>query len=119
MFYFLKNPASIFKKKQEDILSAAFVIGVAVAISRLLGLVRYRLLASNFGHDIKLLDSFIAASVLPDAIFEVLIFGTIALAFIPVFSQYLGREKLEKAWKLSSNMISLAILVFAVFTALI
>lgn len=115
----LKNGASIFKKKQEDILSAAFVIGVAVAISRLLGLVRYRLLASNFGHDIKLLDSFIAASVLPDAIFEVLIFGTIALAFIPVFSQYLSRDKLDRAWKLSSSMISFGLLIFFIFTIIV
>lgn len=119
MLYFLKNGASIFNKKQEDILSAAFVIGASVAVSRLLGLVRYRLLASYFGHDIKLLDSFIAASVLPDAIFEVLIFGTIALAFIPVFSQYLSRDKLEKAWKLSSTMISFGILIFFTFTVLI
>src|SRR3989344_3311502 len=119
MFDFLKNPASIFKKKQEDILSAAFVIGVAVAISRLLGLVRYRLLASEFGHDIKLLDSFIAASVLPDAIFEVLIFGTIALAFIPVFSQYLSRDNLDRAWKLSSSMISFGLLIFFIFTIIV
>lgn len=119
MFSILKNGASVFKKRQEDILSAAFVIGASVAVSRLLGLIRYRLLASHFGHDIKLLDSFIAASVLPDAIFEVLIFGTIALAFIPVFSQYLDRAKLERAWKLSSTMITLGLLIFFVFTVLV
>ena len=115
MFNFFKNGANIFKKQQADILSAAFVIAFSVALSRVLGLVRYRLLASEFGDQIHLLDSFIAASVLPDAIFEVLIFGTIALAFIPVFSQYLSRDKLEKAWELSSTMISLGIMVFAVF----
>ena len=119
MLYFLKNSANLFKKKQEDILSAAFVIAFSVAISRLLGLIRYRLLASYFGHDIKLLDSYIAASVLPDAIFEVLIFGTIALAFIPVFSQYLSQDKLQKAWDLTSKMITLAILIFVLFTAII
>ncbi|MBI2012359.1 murein biosynthesis integral membrane protein MurJ, partial [Candidatus Curtissbacteria bacterium] len=98
---------------------AAFVIATSVAISRILGLVRYRLLASYFGDDIKLLDSFIAASILPEAIFEVLIFGTIALAFIPVFSQYLSRDKLEKAWNLSSTMISWAIVIFIVFTIVV
>ena len=85
MIHLFKNGASFLKKRQVDVLSAAFVIAVSVALSRLLGLVRYRLLASYFGNDLKLLDSFIAASVLPDAIFEVLIFGAIALAFIPVF----------------------------------
>ena len=119
MLSVFKNGANLFKKRQEDILSAAFVIAFSVAASRILGLVRYRLLASYFGHDIKLLDSYIAASVLPDAIFEVLIFGTIALAFIPVFSQYLSQDKLAKAWNLTSKMISLGILIFVIFTIII
>lgn len=119
MLTFFKNGASIFKKQQQDILSAAFVIAFSVALSRILGLVRYRLLASEFGDNIHLLDSYIAASALPDAIFEVLIFGTIALAFIPVFSQYLSREKLEQAWNLSSTMISLGIATFAIFMVLV
>src|SRR3989304_7386393 len=114
MLYFLKNGAIFFQKRQENVLSAAFVIAVAVALSRILGLVRYRLLAAHFGGDIQLLDSFIAASILPEAIFEVLIFGSIALAFIPVFSQYLARQKLEKAWRLSSTMITLGLFAFAV-----
>ena len=116
MLTFIKNGASLFRKKQEDILSVAAIIAFSVALSRVLGLIRYRLLASYFGDDIALLDSFIAASVLPDAIFEVLIFGTIGLAFIPVFSQYLSREKLEKAWELSSTMITLGLVVFVIFT---
>src|SRR3989344_4663523 len=120
MWNSFKNRAYfIFNKKQEDILSAAFVIGFSVALSRILGLVRYRLLAGYFGHDIKLLDSFVAASVLPDAIFEVLIFGAIALAFIPVFSQYVSKDKQKKAWKLSSTMITLGLLIFFVFTILV
>lgn len=119
MLHILKNGANIFRKRQEDILSAAFIIAFSVALSRILGLVRYRLLASYFGGDIKLLDSFIAASTLPDAIFEVFIFGTIALAFIPIFSQYLSRDKLQKAWELSSTMITLGILLFAFFATII
>lgn len=119
MINFIKNGAGIFKKKQVDILSAAFIIAFSVALSRILGLIRYRLLASHFGYDIKLLDSFIAASALPDAIFEVLIFGAIALAFIPVFSQYMSRDKLQRAWALSSTMITLGLAIFAVFTTII
>jgi len=120
MFHFLKNGAKIiFNKKQDDILSAAFVIAVSVGISRALGLVRYRLLAAFFGHDLKLLDSYIAASVVPDAIFDVLIFGAIALAFIPIFSKYVSREKIEKAWVFSSTMITIGLVIFTVFAVLV
>ncbi|OGD86723.1 murein biosynthesis integral membrane protein MurJ [Candidatus Curtissbacteria bacterium RIFCSPHIGHO2_01_FULL_41_11] len=119
MLYFLKNGAGLFKKKQEDILSAAFVIAFSVALSKILGLVRLRLLASSFGDDIHLLDSLIAAQSLPDAIFEVFIFGSIALAFIPVFSQYIAHDKLDKAWELSNKMITLGLVVFLVFLLVI
>jgi len=119
MLAIFKNGTYIFKKKQEDILSAAFIIAFSVALSRILGLVRYRLLAEHFGHNIKLLDSFIAASILPDAIFEVFIFGAIALAFIPVFSQYVSKDKQEKAWELASSMITIGILLFIVLTILV
>lgn len=119
VFRLFQNGASLFRQKQENILSAATIIAISVALSRLLGLVRYRLLASHFGADVKLLDSFIAASILPDAIFEVLIFGAIALAFIPIFSEHIAREKLEKAWELTSSVISLGLIVFSVFSFLI
>lgn len=119
MLNFIRNGTAIFGKKQENILTAAFVIAFSVALSRILGLVRYRLLASYFGDEIGLLDSFIAASILPDAIFEVLIFGTIALAFIPVFSKYLSAAKLPKAWEFSSKMITFGLLLFVVFTIII
>src|SRR3989344_5341816 len=119
MLYFLKNGAGLFKKKQEDILSAAFVIAFSVALSKILGLVRLRLLASSFGDDIHLLDSLIAAQSLPDAIFEVFIFGSIALAFIPVLSQYIAHDKLDKAWELSNKMITLGLVVFLVFLLII
>src|SRR3989344_5497458 len=119
MLGILKNGTAIFHRKQQDILSAAFVIALSVAASRILGLVRYRLLAAYFGDDIKLLDSLIAASVLPDAIFEVFIFGSIALAFIPVFSQHISKDKLDKAWQFSSSMIALGIIVFLIFTTFI
>ena len=119
MLYLFKNGANFFKKRQEDILSAAFVIAFSVALSRILGLFRYRLLASYFGDQINLLDSYIAASIVPDAIFEVFIFGTIALAFIPIFSKFLSRDKLERAWTFSSTMITLGVLVFVLFSILI
>ncbi len=116
MWNILKNGAkTIFNKTQEDILSAAFVIGAAVALSRVLGLVRYRLLAGNFGTEIQLLDSYFAASTLLDSVFETFIFGSVALAFIPVFSKYVGKNKLKVAWILASTLITIGFLCFLLF----
>src|SRR3989344_5520917 len=118
MFSFLKNGAHIFKKKQEDILSAAFVITLSYVISKLLGLVRLRLLPAHLGSQQPLLASYFAASTLPDSIFEVLIFGTIALAFIPVFSKYLAKDNQEKAWQIASTLISLSFIIFLILAVI-
>jgi len=114
MFTFLKNGTHIFKRKQEDILSAAFLITVSVALSRILGFVRLRLLATYFGDDLHLLDAYFAATIIPDSIFEVFIFGSIALAFIPVFSRHLSKDKLSYAWKLASILMTLGFIFFLI-----
>ncbi len=116
MFHFLKNGAkTIFNKKQSDILSAAFIIASSVALSKALGLIRYRLLAAYFGHELQLLDGYFATTTLLDSVFETFIFGSIGLAFIPVFSKYLGREKLKQAYALASTLMTLGFLCFMFF----
>jgi len=116
MWYFLKNGAkTIFNKTQEDILSAAFVIGASVVVAKLLSLVRYRLLAAYFGNQLQILDGYFAATTLMDSVFDTFVFGSIALAFIPVFSKYLEKEKLKQAWALASTMITLGFLFFLFF----
>ena len=115
MFSFLKNGTHIFKKKQEDILSAAFLISLSFVFAKILGFIKLRLLAAYFGGNLILLDSYFAATALPDSIFEVLIYGTIALAFIPVFSKYLTGKKFQKAWEVSSALITMGFLIFVFF----
>lgn len=116
MWYFLKNGAkTIFNKTQDDILSAAFVIAASVIIAKLLSLIRYRLLAAYFGNQLQLLDGYFAATTLMDSVFDTFIFGSIALAFIPVFSKYLEKEKVKQAWALASTMITIGFLFFLFF----
>ena len=105
--------------RQNSILSAAFIIMVSIVASRILGLVRYRMLAANFGSTPHLLDSFIAASAVPEAIFEIFIFGAVSVAFIPVFSSLWSHNKKEEAWNLASSMVNISIIVFLVLGAIV
>lgn len=115
----LKKAVSLFLNKQESILSASLVVMLMIALSRVLGLVRYRLLAHFFGDKLFLLDNFIAASLVPESIFEVLIFGTVAIAFIPVFSSYLAQDREEDAWRLVSSLIAAGTVLFLVVSVLL
>jgi putative peptidoglycan lipid II flippase len=109
---FLKNGAKFLLTRQTTILSAATIIAASIALSRILGLVRYRLLATYFGQSIGVLDAYVAASVIPESIFEILIFGSISVAFIPVFSSLLTKGQKKDAWELVSSVINLGLLAF-------
>ena len=108
-----KKGLSILLKKQSNILSAAFVIATTIIISQILGLIRQRLLVSIFGAS-DTLGIYLASSRLPDFLFQIIIAGALSSAFIPVFSEYLGKEKYEEANKLGSSLLALGLILFLI-----
>ena len=112
---FLKNGQNLLNRPQYSILSAASVIMATTALSRILGLLRDRLLAGSFfgpGYSWQL-DAYFAAFRLPDMIFQLLVVGALSAAFIPVFTSYLSKDK-AKAFTLSSAIISLSLIAFLI-----
>ena len=114
----------LFAGQQTSILSAAFVIAAMVAASRVLGLIRNRLLTDRFSAID--LDPYFAAFRIPNFIFEVLVIGTVSVAFIPVFTSFISRHKKQEAYELASSAISIALvgagvfsLIFLIFTPVI
>lgn len=104
-----KKLKSLFIEQQHSVLSAATLIMVMIVVSRLLGLVRQRVLAHYFiPQDLSL---FFAAFRLPDTIFEVLVFGTFASAFIPIFTKTLKDSK-ENAWKVAGIVANWGGIIF-------
>ncbi len=99
----------------ETVAGAALVISVAGILSRLLGLLRDRILASQFGAG-DTLDTYYAAFRLPDFLYNLLVAGALSAAFVPVFSALLSEEKKEKAWELASAVITFLILMIAVLS---
>lgn len=91
---------------------AAFLISLSYFLSRILGLVRDRLLASNFGVSPQT-DAYTAAFRIPDLLFTLIVSGAFAVAFIPVFIGYLERKKEGEAWLVANSILNLIILVTA------
>jgi len=104
----------ILASPQTTVLSAATIIMFMVVASRILGLVRQRVLASFFTPEE--LSLFFAAFRLPDLIFEILVFGTFSAAFIPVFTGLIKKERKE-AWRVASTVVNVGLLVFLVLAA--
>lgn len=100
----------IINSQQNTVLSAATLIMVMIAISMALGLIRQRVLASYFTPES--LSLFFAAFRLPDAVFQVLVFGTFSSAFIPVFTKMLKKGE-SQAWQLASKVVSIGLAIFS------
>ena len=107
----------LLNSKSKTIFSAAFILAVAALASRILGLVRDRLLAGRFGAGDEL-DIYYAAFRLPDLVFSILIMGAISSAFIPVFAQYFHKNKKE-AWRLANGVLNLAFLFLLAAVAIL
>lgn len=92
--------------QRTTVASAAFLISGSYMASRLLGLLRDRLLASHFGVG-PVVDAYTAAFRLPELLFTLLVSGAFAVAFIPVLSAHWAKEEREEAWEVASTMLNL------------
>lgn len=110
----MKHVWSLFIKKQSSVRSAALVLMAMVFASRILGLIRDRMLAARFGPDE--LGVYFAAFRLPNLLFEILVMGALTSAFIPVFTKYLAQENEEAAWKLSATVINICTAILVVIS---
>ncbi len=90
---------------------------VTVFASKILGLVRDRLLAQFFAPD--QLAVFLAAFRLPDLIFQLLIFGAVSVAFIPVFTDYIHKNGEKEAFAFASDILNMVLLFFVIITTII
>ncbi|MBD3281889.1 murein biosynthesis integral membrane protein MurJ [Candidatus Uhrbacteria bacterium] len=106
----LKLLKKIWKVESPNITSAALLLGLASLASRLVGLIRDRMLASSFGAG-DALDAYYAAFRLPDFFYQLIILGAITAGFIPVFTEYLQRKGDEQAKALAAKVFSTIMLV--------
>lgn len=111
-----RNGKNFFNYEHSNILSAAFIIMIAVFLSALLGVLRNRLLISNFYETKELLDVYWAAFRLPDMIFQLLVVGALSAAFIPVFSDMIAKDK-EEANRVASSIINFVVFVLLILAA--
>jgi putative peptidoglycan lipid II flippase len=97
---------------------SALIIAIFIGLEKLLGFARQLIIARQFGLSAEL-DVFNAANNLPDLIFALISGGALAIAFIPVLSEYLEEKGRPVMWDLFSRVANLVFLVTAALSALI
>lgn len=113
-----KKSLDLLTRRQTNILSAAFVIMATVILSQFLGLIRQRLLVGIFGAS-DTLGIYFYASQLPDTLFQLTIAAALTTAFIPVFSDYLAKNKDAEAHKMASTLLLMGLSIFVILSLIL
>lgn len=91
------------KSSRQSIAAGALIVAFFGILSRILGFIRDRILAGNYGAGDDL-DIYYAAFRLPDLIFELLVVGALGAAFIPIFSKLITKSDQKRAWQCASGV---------------
>ena len=104
-----------FNFQNKTITLAAVLLGISALISSILGLLRDRLLASQFGASQEL-DVYFAAFRIPDFIYGILIMGGLSAVFLPVLAEYFKKSE-EDGWQLVNVVLNSFLVLLIVFCA--
>ncbi|PIR59700.1 MAG: murein biosynthesis integral membrane protein MurJ, partial [Candidatus Pacebacteria bacterium CG10_big_fil_rev_8_21_14_0_10_45_6] len=107
----------LFSSQSKTITGAAIILGVASFVSRLVGILRDRVLAHHFGAG-DVLDAYYSAFRIPDLLFNLLIAGALSAGFIPVFLEIWKKDK-QRAWDLTNSLLSLVLICFAIASVIL
>ncbi len=118
----LSANAKWLEQQQNTILSAATIITVFNIVSALSGIIRNRVFITVF-YDTAIaskeaLDALYVAFQVPDMLFQLVVFGAMSAAFVPVFISH-RRQDEKVAFHMTSIVMTLLLGVFALFSAVI
>jgi putative peptidoglycan lipid II flippase len=102
-----------------QLIPAAIILGVASLASRVVGLVRERVLTTTFGAG-DVFDAFVAAFRVPDLIFNLVVLGALSAAFIPLFTEKLvaGKKSEKRAFEFATSVLNAVLIVVGVVSLL-
>ncbi|MBW1824503.1 MAG: murein biosynthesis integral membrane protein MurJ, partial [Deltaproteobacteria bacterium] len=95
----------------------AGVVGFATLLSRILGYVRDMVIAYFFGTG-DAADAFFVAFRIPNLLRRLFAEGSLTVAFIPIFTEYLVRESKKSAYEFSNAVFTLLSIVLVIFSCL-
>jgi putative peptidoglycan lipid II flippase len=102
---------------QLSIAQASLVLFGTLVASRILGWLRLSVIGAQFAGEPRELDAFLAAFRIPDTIFNLLVAGALASAFIPVFSGYIAKEREQEAWRIASSVMNAMLVALIALSA--
>jgi putative peptidoglycan lipid II flippase len=99
----------------ERVTKAAGVVGAATFLSRIFGFIRDVVIAWAFGAGLSA-DAFFVAFRIPNLLRRLFAEGSLSIAFIPVFTQYLAQRGKEEAFNMARSALWITSFLLAAVT---
>ena len=103
---------------RQSIARAGMIVTAAFAVSRVLGYLRYVVIAAAVPDPAEL-DAFFAAFRIPDFLFQLVAAGALSSALIPVVAGLFARDEEARAWRVVSTVATLVLGALAVLSAVV
>ncbi len=103
--------------EKEKVTKAAGIVGASTLLSRIFGFARDIILAAFFGAGLHS-DAFIAAFRIPNLLRRLFAEGTLVIAFVPVFTQYLDQRENKEAFDLARSAMIVLFSILLIITIL-
>ena len=103
--------------EKQNISQAAGTVGFYTFLSRILGLVRDMVVARFFGSGMAT-DAFFVAFRIPNLLRRLFAEGSLTIAFIPIFTEYLARRTRQDAFQMARAVLAVLSLVLVLVTVL-
>ncbi len=91
---------------------AAIIMTGSVLLSRVMGLIRVQVLASQVGAGTEM-DAYVTAFLLPELVNHFLAGGFLSVTFIPIYQRYIASNDQEKANDVFSNLLTIGTVIVA------
>lgn len=100
-----------------QLFKTSLLLTVFFGLNKIVGLVRQVIIGREFGLSSDI-DAFNVANNVPDLLVSLISGGALALAFVPVLSEYIKKSGTEVSWRLFSQVANLVFLVTATLSLL-
>ncbi len=107
----------MYNSQKRNVSGSAGVVAFFTLLSRILGLVRDVVIAGLFGAGMSA-DAFFVALRIPNLMRRLFAEGSLTIAFIPVFTEYLTLKSEEDAFELARIVLTILSLILAVIALL-
>lgn len=101
-----------------QLFKASLILTIFFGINKLVALLRQVIIARQFGFSPEI-DAFNVANNLPDLLFSLISGGALAMAFIPILTEYFDKKGEHESWRVFSVVANLVFLSTAVLSILV